>query len=54
MKINPTRSYRDDGNTFEELIEALMAEPSRKDRAAVSEQLNLFDPAVTEERKERD
>lgn len=43
-----------DGSTFEELMEALMAEQvtPRSEQAHEGQQLNLFDPAGTEERKE--
>lgn len=48
-----TRPFVGDGSTFEELVEALMAEPIQKDRAPAAEQLKLLDLSENEEREER-
>lgn len=54
MPTEDKRPFARDGGTFEELIEALMAEPVIRptEPACAEQQLNLFDPSGTEERKE--
>jgi hypothetical protein len=51
-----TRPLVDEGSTFEELIEMLMAEPvtGASEPARDGEQLELFGPVEKEERKERE